>query len=275
MTSSPGAASSVAVLTWHAVVARPADLDAWPPGARLYVFTLDELGRQLDHLAAAGCAAVSMADFLCWHRGEIELPERAVVISFDDGHCSNAELATPALRERGLRGVFFVTAGRVGTGGWLTWPQLGAMLAQGMEIGSHTLTHPAPSALGPADLARELAESKRVLERGLGVPTDFIASPTGYDSRHFGRLAREAGYKAALQGAIGRNRRSADLFALRRFVLKRSYSFELFTRLVDPSSRAYVGLRARQAARNAVRRLLGARGYEALRRLFLRPQWRQ
>jgi len=271
MTNSPGATSSVAVLTWHAVVERPQDLEAWPPGARLYVFTLDELRRQLDHLASGGFAAVSMADFVRWHRGEIELPERALVLSFDDGHRSNAELATPALRERGLRGVFFITAGRVGTGDWLAWPQLRAMLGEGMEIGSHTLTHPNPSTLGAAGLERELAESKRVLEQNLGVPVESIASPTGYDSRHFASLALQVGYRSALQGVIGRNWRSTDLFALRRFVLKRSYSFELFTRLVDPSQRTYLGLRVRQAARNAVRRLLGVRGYEAIRGLFLRP----
>jgi len=269
MKSSPGAASSVAVLTWHAVVARPADLDAWPPGARLYVFTLDELRRQLDHLSSSGFTAIPMADFVRWHQGEIDLPERALVLSFDDGHRSNAELATPALAERGQRGVFFVTAGRVGTGDWLTWPQLRSMLGQGMEIGSHTLTHPNPSSLGPADLERELAESKRVLEQGLGVPVDSIASPTGYDSRHFASRARQVGYKAALQGVIGRNRRSTDLFALRRFVLKRSHSFDLFTELVDPHRRAYLGLRVRQAARNAIRRALGVRGYEAIRRLVL------
>jgi peptidoglycan/xylan/chitin deacetylase (PgdA/CDA1 family) len=143
------------------------------------------------------------------------------------------------------------------------------MVGAGMEVGSHTLTHPSPSSLGRDELRHELAESKRVLEEGLGVAVDFVASPTGYDSRHFAELARDVGYKAALQGVIGRNRRSTDLFALRRFVLKRSHGFEAFARLVDPARRAYRGLRLRQAARNAVRRIVGARGYETIRGLLL------
>ena len=263
-------AESVAILTYHALVREPSELEAWDPGARHYVFTLEEFGAQLDLLAAEGCATVSLADFLRWHRGEADLPERAVVLSFDDGHRSNYELALPILGERGMRAIFFVTAGRVGTHDSLSWDHLRALLDAGMEIGSHTLTHPCPSELRREELRWELAESKRVLEEGLGQRVDFVASPTGYDSRHFGALAREVGYRAALQGAIGRNTRASDLFALRRFVLKRSHDMETFRRLLDPGDGLWRRLRAAQAARNAVRRLLGRRGYETIRCRLLR-----
>ena len=275
------------VLTYHALVEQPGEFDSIPPGSRLYVFTVDEFRRHLDHLAAEGFITIALADFLRWHEREAELPERPIALSFDDGHCSNASLALPALLDRKQRAIFFVTAGRIAgdcafgssirnpqsairnRDGWMSWCDLRSLLEAGMEIGSHTLTHRNPSSLSRDELRRELAESRRVLEEGLGTPVDFVASPTGYDSRHFAALAREAGYKAALQGAIGRNTRSTDLFALRRIVLKRSHGFDTFRRLVDPASRAYVALRAKQAARNAVRRVLGARGYEAIRGLFL------
>lgn len=269
-TSSPGAVDVVAVLTYHAIAATADELEQWPAGARRYVFTIAELGRQLDHLASEGFTTVAMADMVRWLDGEAELPERPIVVSFDDGHASNATLAAPALRQRGQRGTFFVTAGRVGHDpSFVSWEQLRQMLADGMEVGSHTLTHPFPSALGTEELERELAESKRVLEEGLGTAVDFIASPSGYDSRHFARLARRTGYKAALQGRIQPNRRGGDRFALGRFVLKRTHGFELFRRLIEPGSRAWRPLRRRQMVRNAARRILGARGYEAVRSLLL------
>jgi len=262
--------TAVPVLTYHAIAARPEDLAAWTPGARLYVVTLDEFVRHLDHLASHGFSTVSMAAFARWLGGAGELPERPVVVSFDDGHASNATLAAPALRERGQRGIFFVTAGRVGRDpSFVTWEQLRQMLADGHEVGSHTLTHPFPAALSPAELEHELAESKRVLEAGLGAAVDFLASPSGYDSRHFARLARQVGYRAALQGRLAPNPRSADPFGLGRFVVKRAHSFDLFTRLIEPGSRAWWPLRRRQALRGAARRLLGPRAYEALRSLLL------
>lgn len=260
------------MLTWHALVERPEELDRWPPPARLYVFTLDEFRRQLGHLAAEGFTTLSMAGLVRWHQGAAELPERPLVLTFDDGHRSNAEWALPALAERGQRAAFFVTAGRIGTEDWLSWAHLRALREADMEIGSHTLTHPPPASLTREQLRRELVESKRVLEEGLGGAVDFVASPTGYDSRRFGPLARAAGYKAALQGVIGRNRRSTDLFALRRIVLKRSMGFDLFCRLADPTSRAWQRLRLKQALRNACRRALGKRVYEAIRRRLLAPK---
>lgn len=268
-TRSSAAVDSVAVLTYHAIVERPEALDAWEPGARLYVFTLDELRQHLDHLADEGVTTVSMSDLVAWHAGEGELPERPIVVSFDDGHGSNATLAAPALADRGQRAIFFVTAARVGHGPHVTWPQLVAMREAGMEIGSHTLTHPCPSTLDDRELRYELVESKSVLEQGLAAPVEFVASPTGYDHPRFGPLAREAGYRAALQGVIGRNTPKTDRYALKRFVLKRSHGFETFCCLVDPRSKVHVPMRIKQAARNAVRLLLGVRGYEAIRRRLL------
>lgn len=265
-----GAADAVTVLTYHALVAQAGDLARWAPDARLYVLTLDEFCRHLDHLAAEGFTTVSMAEFVRWHQGAAELPQRPIVVSFDDGHRSNVELAFPALKARGQRATFFITAGRVETDDSVTWPDLQVMREAGMEVGSHTLTHPCPSSLSREELRRELAESKRVLEEGLGAAVEFVASPTGYDSRHFGPLAREVGYTAALQGVIGRNRRSTGLFALRRILLKRSYGFDLFRQLVAPTSRAYRRLRLRQALRNTFRRAFGARAYEAIRGLVLK-----
>ncbi len=282
------------VLTWHALVERVEELGQWPPEARLYVFTIDEFRRQLDHLAAEGFTTVSVADLVRWQAGQAELPEKPILLSFDDGHRSNAELALPELRARDQKAIFFVTAGRIeadstsqipnsrlpapignrkseigNPAAWVTWPDLRALLDAGMEIGSHTLTHRSPSTLSRDALRHELAESRRVLEEGLGAAVDFVASPTGYDSRHFGPLAREVGYRAALQGVIGRNRRSTAPFALRRIVLKRSYGFGLFRRLVDPQDHMHRRLRFAQALRNAARRVLGQRGYEAIRRCLL------
>ena len=269
-TNSAGPVDSVAVLTYHAVVARPEDLDEWHPGARLYVFTLDELCRHLDHLAAEGFTTVTMDALSRWLDGSAELPPRPIVVSFDDGHVSNATLATPALAERRQSAIFFATAARVGHDpSFANWQQLRGMIEAGMEVGSHTLTHPFPSQLSADELHHELAESKRVLEDGLGAPVPFLASPSGYDSHHLARFAREVGYAAALQGRLMPNRRSTDRFALGRFVLKRSHGFELFARLVEPGGQAWRPLRRRQMARNAARRLLGARIYEAIRTRLL------
>jgi peptidoglycan/xylan/chitin deacetylase (PgdA/CDA1 family) len=266
------AVDSVSVLTYHALAADQGELAAWEPGARHYVLGREEFNRHLDHLAAEGFTTVGLDDFVAWRAGEADLPELPIILTFDDGHASNASLALPALAERGMRAAFFLTVGRIGQETALGWDEVGALRDAGMTIGSHTLTHRMPSTLSAAELANELTESKRLLEERLGQAIGFVASPTGYDSRHFGRAARQAGYRAALQGAIGRNGRRADLFALRRIVIKRSHDFDLFRRLCDPADRTYRSLRRRQAVRNLVRRIIGPRGYEGIRRRVLKGQ---
>jgi peptidoglycan/xylan/chitin deacetylase (PgdA/CDA1 family) len=266
------AVDSVTVLTYHALAAEAGDLAAWKPGARHYVLTRGEFSSHLDHLAAEGFTTVGLDDFIAWYAGEADLPELPIILTFDDGHASNVSLALPALTGRGMRAAFFLTVGRIGQESTLGWDDIGALRDAGMTIGSHTLTHRMPSTLSTAELEHELAESKRLLEERLGQTVHFVASPTGYDSSHFGRAARQAGYRAALQGAIGRNDRRADLFALRRIVIKRSHDFDLFRRLCDPEDRTYRSLRRRQAVRNLVRRIIGPRGYEAIRRTFLKGQ---
>lgn len=91
----------------------------------------------------------------------------------------------------------------------------------GMAIGGHTVTHPILSRL-PDDVAmREIAEGKARLEALIGEPVELFAYPNGkpeldYKLIHV-RMAREAGFKAALTTAPGAARQGDDLFQLPRF----------------------------------------------------------
>ena len=64
-----------------------------------------------------------------------------VRISFDDGNASDIEIGLPGLVERGLDATFFVLAGRLGAPGSLSADQVGALVGQGMRIGSHGMDH--------------------------------------------------------------------------------------------------------------------------------------
>jgi peptidoglycan/xylan/chitin deacetylase (PgdA/CDA1 family) len=101
----------------------------------------------------------------------------------------------------------------------LTAEQLRKMSAAGIEIGSHTVTHPALSSLSRADAAEELAASKKTLESILERRVGYLAYPFG-GPQHFNReveeLARQAGYESALSTVRGVNGGASDLFAVKR-----------------------------------------------------------
>lgn len=143
--------------------------------------------------------------------------ERTFVVTFDDAAESVLRLAAPLLDGLGVPGTIFVPSdypdsGRpmswAGIDRWLGgehepeleclgWEPLRELAGRGWEMGSHTCSHPLLTELGDAELARELAESKRECERRLGRRCDSLAYPYGIADARVARAAREAGYLVA------------------------------------------------------------------------------
>ena len=80
------------------------------PGGNPAVISPGELAGLLDSLRAAGYALVLPADFLAYLEGKKVLPERGVVVSFDDGYAGVYLHGYPVLRERGLAAFLFPVA---------------------------------------------------------------------------------------------------------------------------------------------------------------------
>lgn len=117
-----------------------------------------------------------------------------VAITFDDGNASDIDLALPALQERGLKGTFFVIAGRLGAPHFLDEGDVRSLIAAGMEIGCHGMRHRHWRGLDERTLHEELVEAKAILEDVAGGPVTRAACPFGsYDRRVLDKL-RRSGY---------------------------------------------------------------------------------
>ncbi len=79
----------------------------------------------------------------------------------------------------------------------LTWEQLREMAAHGVEIGSHTRTHPHLPRLTDQEVDLELRDSRREIEDQLGRPCRVLAYPFGETDDRIRAAARRAGYAAA------------------------------------------------------------------------------
>lgn len=117
-----------------------------------------------------------------------------VAISFDDGNASDAEIALPALVERGLRADFFVVAGRLDQPGSLSRKQVRELRQHGMRIGTHGMAHRSWRGMDPATREQELVVARDRLAQAAQAPVDTAACPLGrYDRRLLADL-RELGY---------------------------------------------------------------------------------
>jgi len=212
-----------------------------------YAVSCDSFEAQLDYLEQGGYHVVSLADLVDYITGKRSaLPDRAVVITVDDGWRSSYTNMFPELRHRGMPFTLFIYPATVGKGNaYVTWPEILDMAGAGVDIESHTFTHPLLSRRGhpdgsPADydrfLQHEMLDSKQEIEQKTGRPVRFIAYPfSDYDS-DVERAVTRYGYQAALYdrdaGAfIGR---ATPLLHLKRFPVLRDTTLGQFAGFLIP-----------------------------------------
>ena len=197
---------------------------------------------QLGYLRSAGFTALTAAELAARLTGDTgPLPDRPVVLTFDDGYADFHGRAMPLLDEHGFTATVFVTTGweqdpdlrPSAPGRMLNRTQLTEAALAGIEVGAHTRSHPQLDQLPEPLVREELCTSKRWLEDELGLAVPGLAYPFGYSSRLVRQLAREAGYRYAY--AVG-NRTAgadADLFLQPRLTIRRATTMAEFRRLAQ------------------------------------------
>ena len=254
----------VVALTFHDVVADQRGADA--QSDEFYRIRASELEKLLSQLRKLGYQTVSSRAFRAWQQGAATLPERTVVLTFDDGHASHFELAAPLLVRYRFTGTFFVTTGYIGKSGYMTWEQLRKLVFLGMEIGSHGATHRPLTQLSQEELLDEMTSSKQLLTERLGVPIQAMAAPGGHWNRAVADASRQAGYEAIWVSTIGTNGEETSPFALRRVVVRQPFSADRLVSMVEGWQPAFWWAANQQLLIRLLKRLLGVYWYEQLKR---------
>ncbi len=199
-------------------------------------------------------------------------PRRRVAISFDDGTVGHYEHALPELVARGMTATFFVTTGWIGQPGYVTWDQLRTMRQAGMEIGSHTRTHPFLSELDAAGVEREVGGAREEIDAALGQQTVALALPGGDAPRRALRhLIGSAGYRVVATSRWGVNRSApgGQVAWIRRSTVRGAADPSEFRRILDADPSLSTQRRVRESVLGSLRRLLGPSRYARWRRSFL------
>ena len=170
--------------------------------------------QQMQALKDNGFTVISMQDFLAWRRDEKEIPAKSAMITIDDGYVSAYETGWPILKKFGYPFTMFVYINYIGTGGKsVTWDQLAEMRDAGVEIGCHSYSHQNLKGKGAlfskqaaeevkrmgydAWVRKEMVDSKKVIERQLGIKVSTFAYPGGFYNESVRAVLKEAGYEAA------------------------------------------------------------------------------
>ncbi|MCI6301158.1 MAG: polysaccharide deacetylase family protein [Megasphaera elsdenii] len=160
---------------------------------------------QMKYLHDNDYHSITLEQFDAYMRGEGDLPDRPVLITFDDGYVDNYEEAYPILKKYNMRGTIFLIINLMDTPGYLTWDQVKEMAADGMEFGSHTISHKPLTSFDRAGVRHELQDSKDIIEKMTGKPCHFIAFPEGKYNDMVMEETRGAGYRYAFTVDTGRD----------------------------------------------------------------------
>jgi peptidoglycan/xylan/chitin deacetylase (PgdA/CDA1 family) len=189
--------------------------------------------RRVVVLAFALVAA--LCGFACVARAAT--PQRATIVSitFDDGFASQLR-AVPILRHYHARATFYLNSELLNGVSRLTFAQVRALEAAGMEIGGHTSDHTSLVTVDRAEARRQICNDRVALSHITGRAPRSFAYPYGASNRATERLVRTCGYSSArIVGGLTcpRCARAESLRPARRFHVRTSYSFVESTRVAD------------------------------------------
>lgn len=176
--------------------------------------------RQMRALADAGWRTLTLEEFAARLHAvpspPFPNPDKALLLTFDDGYAGLAQHAYPVLAEVGFTATTFLVTDYVGrTNTWdarytwqrlahLDWPVIEAWRARGLDYASHTASHARLTWLDDARVLEELGRSRGTLVRRLGAPAGrAVAYPFGAWDARVGRLAQNAGYELGFGGVRG------------------------------------------------------------------------
>ena len=172
---------------------------------RISLNTLPEtLDRQIQTLTQAGFTFITPKDLADILDGIEQLPEKPIILSFDDGYKDFYTDAFPILKKHGVRSVQYVVSGFLDRPNYLTSDQLQEIAKSGLvEIGSHTEHHLALASVSSTVAKREIDNSRVQLEQQLGLPITAFAYPYGSFKLDTLQLVKQAGFRTAMSTIPG------------------------------------------------------------------------
>lgn len=211
----------VPILCYHSVIDGERHINSDPHKQhiplRLFLEHLDYLQRHHS--------LISLSEFQQAKRGNRILPDYTVVLTFDDGFEDFFTVVAPHLTSRKIPATVFVITDRAsGTlppngESFLSWEEIEQLAASGVDIGSHTCSHPRLPELSLQDAIRELSESQAAVRARIQQTEVALSYPFGQTSEQITRMADSAGYSCAIAADCGLNPANVNLYALSRTVI--------------------------------------------------------
>jgi len=222
----------IPILMYHYVSTPPADADIYRKDLSV---TPENFAKQMQWLKDNGYETITLYDLIyALNIGWPPLPEKPIIITFDDGYVDNYENAYPILSDLDFTGTFFVLTDVTDRSapGYMTWDMLKEMSAAGMSIEVHGREHIEYSGRDTNWLVYHLLGPAETIEANLGYKPRFIAYTAGKYDQAVIDVAHEQGFWAGITTQNGTHHTKDNLFELQRLRVRGDWSLDTFEAVI-------------------------------------------
>ncbi len=231
----PPPAVNVPILMYHYISELPADADTYRRDLTVIPAHFEE---QLHYLQAQGYQSVLLADIYETLTTGKPLPEKPIVLTFDDGYKDAYTDALPLLQKYDFVGEFFLlaTPAHYESPQYLTWTDVRAMADAGMSMQAHGRDHYDLTNRPYDFLVYQILGAREAVEAHSGQPVRFFCYPSGrYDAATVA-VVESAGYWGAVTTAWGTELRLDNRFTWPRIRVKGAWSVDYFAHIIQQVS---------------------------------------
>ncbi|CAN5147747.1 polysaccharide deacetylase family protein [soil metagenome] len=172
---------------------------------------------QVKTLKAAGYTFLTARDVGLILDGQKMLPDKPIVLTFDDGHWDLDTDVLPILKKYNVSATAYIVPGLLGGSDYLTDGQLRDVIGSGLvEIAAHTINHVSLKGLALTMVKHEVEGSKEMLEKTYHVSVVSFAYPNGSFDETAGKIVKEAGFSNSVSTIPGIMQSHENLYFLYR-----------------------------------------------------------
>jgi len=224
--------ATVPILMYHHVGEPPPGADAI---RRDLTVSSGEFEAQLAYLSEEGYQTIHLSDLVMHLQMGRRLPPKPIVITFDDGYHDTLSNAYPLLKKYGFMATFFIITRLADEGreGYLSWEEIKILHTAGMEIGSHTHSHPDLREQPYDYVVWQVLGSKEAIEARTKEPVRLFAYPSGRYDQQVVEVLESTSYWGAVAIGQGAHQSSDRAFELQRIRVRGSYSLRDFARWLN------------------------------------------
>jgi peptidoglycan/xylan/chitin deacetylase (PgdA/CDA1 family) len=196
-----------------------------------YFVSLDDFRAQMEALHDWGYTTITASDLAQVIINGGELPNRPVVITFDDGYADVYQNALPIMNEMGFVGEVYIYVDHVSYKGFINTEQIQELANKGWGIGNHSMTH-ADLTLHHSSIDLEVQQSRLTLEEETGINVDTFAYPYGKVDDFVIETVRDYGYLAGMGLGLNYEHTPYTLYNLSRIEVQSDYDLTTFAGLL-------------------------------------------